>query len=237
MNEVSTHQLESMEWWDAYFSPGGGWEKNGGREQTRIFAETFCKNVRLPLDRGLKLLDVGCALGEAIRVFRREYPYAELAGIDLSPVAINRCRADLGKLATFSVGSIEEIEGDYDVIYVSNVLEHFADYRQRARHLLKKCRRLCIMVPFEERENGVDLHPDPHKQHQVTFGKNSFDFLLHEGDALTIKKHIVACPGAWGFNNSTLIKRIKLKLKKTIVKMHGLDIVNEYYQIIYDITA
>lgn len=195
----------SARFWDDYFAPGGGWEQNGGRRQTRVFADRFCKAVRLDSRAPFALLDFGCALGEALKVFHRRYPRAILTGMDVSRVAIRRCAAEIGSIARLEVGSVTDVEGQYDVIYASNVLEHFVDYRSAARQLLAHWRRLCMMVPFVQTdEGGLPLRPDPAKgdgaeAHHHTFHRESFEFLVQEGLASGIAFRTVACPGAWGW--------------------------------------
>src|SRR6185369_16317940 len=66
--------LRDPQWWEVYFAPGGGWEHNGGRRQTRIFAEQFTKRFAMRRDSSFSLLDVGCALGDALRHFAETYP-------------------------------------------------------------------------------------------------------------------------------------------------------------------
>jgi SAM-dependent methyltransferase len=203
--------------WDAYFAPGGDWERNGGRKQTRVFARCFCKAVRFDASAAFSLLDLGCALGEAIRVLHRRYPAARLTGMDISRVAIDRCRSELGHLAAFRVGGMTDIEGHYDVIHTSNVLEHFVDHRGPARALLAHCDRLCIMVPFEETDQtGNPLQPKPCEQdgrdaHHRTFFRDSFHFLIAEGLAESIAVHTMACPGAWGSWNAMALLRHRYK--------------------------
>jgi ubiquinone/menaquinone biosynthesis C-methylase UbiE len=221
-----------MTWWNNYFVEDGGWERNRGKTQTRMFAEAFCQHVRLDYAGTFTLLDVGCALGDALRAFHEHYPNAELHGIDISDVAISRCQAELGVQAQFSVGSIERLVQSFDVIYVSNVLEHFTDYKEKVRSLTKHCRRLCIMVPFNERCNGKPLMPDPNQHHQHTFQRNSFDYLVREGVAKLVCPHVVSCPGAWGW---TLRQKVKQELKNPIRWLLGRPRSYELLQVIFDI--
>lgn len=191
--------LKDHQWWERYFAVGGEWEKHGGREQTRIFAEAFVAHAGLPRDRAFSLLDAGCALGDALTVFGRAYPEVELHGLDFSAVAVSRATAHLGPRAAITQGDIESIRGHYDVVFCSNTLEHFADYERKARTLGAHCSQLCIMVPYREFREGRPLQPDPTEHHQHTFERDSFDFLLREGRASKIDVEVFACPGAWGW--------------------------------------
>jgi SAM-dependent methyltransferase len=195
-------------WWDEYFAPGGGWERNGGRRQTRVFAEHFTDRIRLDPGEAFSLLDVGCALGEALKHFAKVYPRASLYGIDFSATAIERGREELGNTAVLSVGTFEDTQGHYDIIYCSNTLEHFPDFQTKARILAQHCNRLCVLVPYEERDHRLKpLVPNPAEQHQHTFLRDSFDFLVEEGLAKGVETQVFSCPGAWGWTIRTRIEQ------------------------------
>jgi SAM-dependent methyltransferase len=193
-------------WWEEYFAPDGGWERNGGRLQTRMFAEHFTDRIQLDPTSEFSILDAGCALGDAIRHFAKVYPHATLYGIDFSTTAIQRSKNELGNMARFSIGTLEDIDGHYDIIYCSNTFEHFPDFDIKARQLIRHCNRLCILVPFEELgADGKPLVCDSSQHHQHTFSLDSFYFLVKEGMANSIKTHVFSCPGAWGWTFSTRI--------------------------------
>jgi hypothetical protein len=237
MSDRSNRQYKNVSatWWNNYFTPGGGWETNGGKNQTRVFAETFCQHVKFSDRSEFTLLDVGCALGDALIVFYGKYPKAILHGIDISEVGINRCKEQLGSIASFSVCTIDEINGHYQIIYISNVLEHFYDYAAKARILSAHCDRLCIMVPYKETKDGQSLVTDPdHPElHQQTFTKTSFDFLVEEERALSIKPYVVWAPRAWGLFSYR--RRAFESFKNIFRRLSGRPLVEDRMQIIYDI--
>ncbi|MBU6257358.1 MAG: class I SAM-dependent methyltransferase [Burkholderiales bacterium] len=197
---MTAAELKDQAWWERYFTVGGDWERNGGRAQTRIFAEHFVRRSGLPRDRAFTLLDAGCALGDALAVFARAFPKARLYGIDFSGTAIARAGAELGPTVTLHRGDLDAIEGRYDAVYCSNTLEHFADFDARARRLLQHADRLFVMVPHDERRDGRRLRPDRTEHHQHTFERDSFDFLVREGLARSVTTRVFACPGAWGWS-------------------------------------
>jgi hypothetical protein len=180
---------------DLAFSPGGRWEARNGPRNTVYFAKAFVKNVTIPFDN-FTLLDVGCALGNAIPVLREAYPDAKLYGCDVSGVALERCAADFGHMANFFKAGFEELSGFWDVIYCCAVLEHFKDYWKVASRLLGRCKIAYIMVPYFELEKGKPL--DATGDHKVTFYKDSFDFLYNQGLlASPVKTKVIRCPKAW----------------------------------------
>ena len=197
-SDKKVKRLESREQWSDYFQ--SGWEINNGRTQTRLFAEAFAKYTCIDRLSCKSVLDSSCALGDAIPILGRIFPSAELFGSDFSEVAIDRCNAEYSNLSSFSVNSIENLEGDFDVIYSSATLEHFVDWQQKARILLKHCKMLCILVPFNEQQFGRDLFPTPESDHVATFRQNSFDYLVEEGIAEGITNvSVFRVPGAWSW--------------------------------------
>lgn len=198
MSETLQYDLtESADYLDKVFSEDGQFENKNGRFQTRRFAECFVRNVSIsPND--FSLLDVGCALGDAIPVLHNAYPMARLAGCDLSGIAIERCTKDYGHLATFFRAGFEDMSGTWDIIYCSNVLEHFERYHEIAAWLLSKCRTLYVMTPYMELKNGLPIDPKASDGHKVTLDEHSFDSLYDEGLlADSIRTTIIRCPGAW----------------------------------------
>jgi SAM-dependent methyltransferase len=224
--------IKDRGWWEEYFTHDGGWESNGGRQQTRIFAENFTTRIQLAPNTPFSILDAGCALGDAIKHFSKVYPQASIYGIDFSKTSIYRCKNELGDIATFSVSDIGEIEEHYDIIYCSNTLEHFSDFEDKARDLALHCNRLCILVPFNELNDGKPLIPCVQQHHQHTFKLDSFDFLVQEDLSQEIKTHVFSCPGTWGWKLST---RIRQGLKNIVRVIFKKPTVSSPRQILYDI--
>src|SRR5579872_1299297 len=89
---------------DNGFAAGGTFDLNGGRQQTRLFAQAFHRHAKVRLKPDFSLLDVGCALGDALPVWRQHYPKARLYGCDFSGTAIRRCQEVYGSIAHFFKG-------------------------------------------------------------------------------------------------------------------------------------
>ena len=96
MDENSAADVHTPQWWDSYFSPGGGGEVNGGPRQTILFSRAFCEHTALDRNQPCRLLDSSCALGEAMPVFRRYFPQATLVGADVSTMAVARAALYVG---------------------------------------------------------------------------------------------------------------------------------------------
>ncbi len=194
--KISPDNPNTLHYSDDLFA-SGEWERRGGRTQTSRFANFFHRSVRIPNNPGFTLLDVGCALGDAMPVWKKRYPRAKLSGCDISQTAITRATERYGSIASFFRASFEEIDGMYDVCFCSNVLEHFEQHVDIARHLLRHCRTLYVMTPYAEMNHGKPLSPRPGEIHVATFLEDSFDALRNDPGA-TISTKVIKCPGAWG---------------------------------------
>jgi len=227
-------RLSTEDQWNAFFEKDGQWETNQGTEQTRLFAEAFCKHTRIKtLESGQSLLDSSCALGDALPVFKNHFPKARLFGCDFSGTAINRCKAKFSGMASFFQASMEEIPGMYDVIYSSATLEHFVDYGEKVRSLLQRCKYLCIVVPYDEKRFGNDLEYCHDYDHVATFREHSFDFLLDERLAKKIHcPKVFPVPKAWSW---TLTERIIQNAKNIIRLMIKKPILRDRQMILYEI--
>lgn len=140
--------VNTREYWNRRFS-SGDWEAKRGRWQTKSFAEKQVTLLGLSSRFDGSLLDFGCGLGDALPVYRKHFPLANLFGIDHSEEAIIRCRKKYGDVATFYHGDHDSVP-PVDVIIASNVLEHINNDRFVATVLQSKCSWLYIFVPYME---------------------------------------------------------------------------------------
>jgi 2-polyprenyl-3-methyl-5-hydroxy-6-metoxy-1,4-benzoquinol methylase len=113
----------------------------------------YLQNV-LPTDKKERIIDIGCGLGQTLLALKM-LGYINLKGIDISPYAVDQCRAqnlDVSRsknIVSFCHANKER----YDFIVMSHVLEHIEKSEiintLKAIHtkLLSKNGRLCIMVP------------------------------------------------------------------------------------------
>ena len=140
--------INTEEYWNQRFS-SQDWEEKNGREQTRNFAAAQISRLRLPKSFSGVLLDFGCALGDALPIYRNYFPSAVLYGLDQSEYAISKCIEHYGDIATFINGDHTDVPS-VDVIIASNVFEHLSSDITVAATLLKKTSVLYIIVPYRE---------------------------------------------------------------------------------------
>jgi len=172
------------------------------------------------------VLDVGCALGDAIPVWRGYYPDAELFGCDVAEVCIARCIQQFGKLAKFFKAGFEDLRGKWDVIYCSNVLEHFETPAAIAEVLLRHCKILYVMTPYRELRGGHVLTADGSSFHVVSLFRETFDSI----PGATVRSRVIRAPGAWSLPWS---REIEWQLHRVLCPSLG----PPPRQIVYTITS
>jgi SAM-dependent methyltransferase len=161
-NNINTEQ-----YWNNRFA-NGDWESKNGRDQTKAFSKEQIPKLNLPRSFNGVLLDFGCGLGDAIPLYHRHFPLAKLIGVDHSDVAIRKCQEKYGSIASFLTCDVQNIP-DADIIITSNVFEHLSNYNEIAYNLILKCRKLFIIVPYnQDLNNRMDL------EHINSFDEASF---------------------------------------------------------------
>lgn len=193
---MNDKNLNTLDYWDSRFA-SGDWSRKGGRSQTEGFALAQLPWINLPVSFAGTLIDFGCGLGDAMPVYRAQFPSARLIGVDLAPAAIEQCRERFGTLAEFVAGDRTAVP-HADVIVTSNVLEHLSDHLEVTRTLAGQCRELYVTVPYRER-----LNPD-WGEHVNTYDETTFAELGGRPVAT------FACPG-WSQYGRELWVEIRLK--------------------------
>ena len=160
--------INTKNYWENRFALGD-WEAKMGRQQTTLFAKTLVRYLRIPAEFSGKILDFGCALGEAMPIYREQYKCASLIGVDISQAAIAKCKERYGNIAQFINCDYTQVP-DADVIVSSNVFEHLSNQIEVARQLLTKCTDFYIIVPYKE-----VLRPGT--EHVNSYDENSFNEL------------------------------------------------------------
>jgi hypothetical protein len=116
--------------------------------------------------------------------------------MDISQTAIDRAIERYGNMATFFRASFEEITDYYNIIYCSNVIEHFEQYLEIAEKLSQHCDILYLLTPYVELNRGRPLIPSKNDSHVATFYSDSFQPLVERGVA-QVEYKVIRCPVAW----------------------------------------
>jgi SAM-dependent methyltransferase len=150
-----------------------------------------------------RVLDVGCGIG-ALAHSIASRSGATVVGVDISPEKIAQARATYAHpgVEYVSADATRQVPGDaYDVVVLSNVLEHLADRPEFLRTVLGNvsARRALIRVPLFERdwrvplkrEVGVEWRLDP--THETEYTLESFQREMEDAGV-----EVVECRLRWG---------------------------------------
>ncbi len=140
--------INTEEYWNERFA-SESWKKSKGEEQTIMHAQNLLSHMNIDSEFDGTLLDFGCALGNALPLYRERYPKARLLGMDISQTSIKYCREKYGNIAEFIVGDSTAVP-TVDIIVSTHTFEHIPEDKKVVKALLKKCREMFIVVPFKE---------------------------------------------------------------------------------------
>ena len=171
-------ETNDCEWWNREFEHN--WcVGTDGRQQTYYFAELILDNLPAEVKEylrtpGIKILDWGCALGQAVNLFQTTYPKAKVTGLDFAKTAITNAKELFPRLnfRTKAMGGKKR----YDVIFTSNVLEHFSNPLDYMRlHMKHTGKYYIILVPYNQ---GRWEGPINDGCHFYSFTEDSFPAML-----------------------------------------------------------
>ncbi len=143
---------------------------------------------------GESVLDVGCGIG-SLSFEIADRSQANVLGIDINPLNISKAQKQFSHpRAEYLVGDVlkDLPDGFFDVIVLSNILEHLSDRKEFLSALQNRthAKRLLIRVPLYERdwrvplkqELGVEWRLDP--THWIEYTQETF---LNEIQAAQLK--------------------------------------------------
>jgi len=145
--------VNSEKYWDGLFTHDD--DNIQREEQTKFFAQLALNNLPKWLledisDSKMSICDVGCAEGIATELLANEFENSRVVGIDFSPKAIEVAQNRHEK-CEYRCGDIKNIDEYFDVLFSSNVLEHFSNPDDILRKMIKFANKYCILlVPFRE---------------------------------------------------------------------------------------
>jgi SAM-dependent methyltransferase len=130
---------------------------------------------------GQRVIDIGCGYGAVARSIARARPHSQVTGVDYDPKRLAEARgkdnpANLNFVEADATQTVPP--GPWDVVVLSNVLEHIVDRRAFLSALIDKtkARRFLIRVPLFERdwrlsmrrEVGANYYSDPDHEIEPT---------------------------------------------------------------------
>ena len=156
-----TNEINSKKYWDERFG-SGDWDINEGREQSLFFYSVALSLMPDWLkadinENALSILDLGCAEGDGVDLFAKNFKNSSVTGSDISAEAVKKAK-EYYKGHRFIECDMNNVTEDFDVIFSSNTLEHFENPEKIIKNILPHCRKYFIMlVPFREFER-IDEH-------------------------------------------------------------------------------
>ncbi|MCU0862852.1 MAG: methyltransferase [Planctomycetes bacterium] len=147
--------VNSRDYWNTRFETD--WSSRQGCEQSRFFADVAIALmppwlVRL-LREGATVCDFGCAMGDGTQALAAALPGARFTGVDFSSAAIEHAQRH-HQGARFECRDLlqQAGSGEFDVLFSSNVLEHFHRPTEVLGQLAAHTGRLMVhLLPFRER--------------------------------------------------------------------------------------
>lgn len=150
------------------------------------------------IDDGERVLDVGCGYGAVARSIAHERPQCTVTGMDMDePRLAHALAAENPPNLNFISGdaTLEVPQGGWDVIILSNVLEHITNRVGFMRDLLiaSRASRLLVRVPLFERdwqmplrqELGVNYFSD--EDHKIEHRLEEFHAELAKADLIAVE--------------------------------------------------
>ena len=149
--------------------------------------------------QGSRVLDVGCGVGAVARSIAERVPGSDVTGVDFDAAMVARAGSEsLPDNLRFVHGDVIRDLPDehWDVVVLSNVLEHVEDRVDLLRRLVE-CHtpaRLLIRVPLFERhwhlplrrELGVNYFSDP--THEIEHTLEEFDAEIARAGLVTVER-------------------------------------------------
>jgi len=160
-----TGNINTAAYWDRI------WAKEG-QDTWRKYPLTFRK-IASHIDPQDAVLDVGCGIGIFLDIIR---PHCKaVAGLDISPVAINLLKS---KGIEGKVGELPEIsypDKSFDVVVATEIVEHLDDPVALLKEAVRVARKKVI---FTVPDNV--LGPEEFAEHRQLFTKDTLEELLHQ---------------------------------------------------------
>jgi trans-aconitate 2-methyltransferase len=102
---------------------------------------------------GMSVVDLGCGTGELTRRLADKLRGSEVVGIDSSPEMLGRAREHARDCVRFELGSIEKIEGEWDLVFSHAAIHWVDNHRALIPRLLSLVRpngQLAVQLPSNQ---------------------------------------------------------------------------------------
>jgi SAM-dependent methyltransferase len=153
--------INSREYWEGRFS-SNNWSAYNGGKQSEFFVQMAVKFFPGWLTdeintNGLDICDAGCAEGEGAALLKKFFPRSNVTGVDFSQSAVDKASKNFPDVS-FSCEDIKSLRSDYDVVFTSNVLEHFVNPFEILEKLASHAKKYLIAVVPSKEYNLIGEH-------------------------------------------------------------------------------
>jgi len=121
------------------------------------------------------VLEFGCGTGDFCKRMAN-YTFAYITGVDISNIAIEcaKERFEDSRIKFHAVNILEEpMDGKYDLVFSSNTLEHFKDWKSVLDKLFEYAPKVLLLIPYKDSlQDGY--FGEGGAGHVSSFDENSF---------------------------------------------------------------
>lgn len=193
--------VNSANYWDLRLRRS--WRAVGGHEQTQAFAIAMLANLDLSRISPSSVLDFGCATGDSVPILAIGFPDARIALHDISPSGVKAGLDRYGANYPVKAWAGERA----DLVYSSNVLEHFIDPSEFFRLVCGASQRwVIVQCPWlEMHADGSKITPtNPNGEHFWTIDQDFLDSHI-PGDWKVTQIVTNTVPKAWPFGDQLFL--------------------------------
>lgn len=193
--------VNGAKYWDLRMRKS--WRAVGGHEQTQSFCVSMLANLNISQINPSTILDFGCATGDSAPILYTAFPDATIYLHDISVSGV-----DQGLRRYESYIPIRRWQGEQiDLLYTSNVIEHFEDPHAFFDLISKAApKHVIVQCPWEERfPDGSRITPEhPNGEHFQTIDQEFVHEFIPKGWTV-LQMTTGKAPLAWPFGHQLYI--------------------------------
>ncbi len=158
-----SENINTSTYWDSIYT-------NEKDKNWRQYPNTFQRIVSI-VQSSDSVLDVGCGLGVLLEILKPKCKY--VAGLDISPVAIETLREKGIDGKVGNLPAIDCLDKSFDVVTATEIMEHLDDVPMFLSEVCRVARNLVIItVP------NNTLKPEELAEHRASYTKTSLREVL-----------------------------------------------------------
>lgn len=128
--------------------------------QEERFAPFFDLAGLITVNEGMEVLDLGCGTGELTIMLSERLPGSRILGVDSSPEMLEQAQGRSGGAVRFELRSLEDIEGEWDLIFSNAAIQWVHNHRELVPKLFSHLRpggQLVVQLPSNHNHPTQDF--------------------------------------------------------------------------------